>query len=82
MLGKNRKHVDTKRGAMSFARLAGYPLSLPGIILYSPPVERSLYMLYGEAGRLSGLIVFSAGWGLLLAYLVFNLGMDAQRSRE
>lgn len=67
---------------MDFARLLGYPLSILGIVLYSPPLEKWLSTIYGKAGSLSGLVVFAVGWALLFSYLVYNLGMNVQRSRE
>ncbi len=67
---------------MKFAWIIGLPLSIIGLILYSPPVLEWLTPIWGESGRLGTLITFAVGWALLFGYLVFNLGMQSQIDRQ
>lgn len=67
---------------MKFAVILGLPLSIVGLILYFPPVQKVLMQFFGEAGRLTGAVIFASGWALLLGYLVFNLGMRSQKKRS
>ncbi len=63
---------------MKLAVIFGFPLTFLGLFFYFPPIVKRLVFLYGDAGRLGGLVLFASGWALLLAYLAFNLGMQHQ----
>jgi len=67
---------------MKFAKIIGLPLSIVGLILYFPPLQRILTRSFGEAGPLTAAVIFASGWALLLGYLVFNLGMKSQKRRH
>jgi hypothetical protein len=67
---------------MKLAVFLGFPLSFLGLVLYFPPLVRWLTLMYGEVGRLGGVVTFAVGWSLLLAYLAFNLGMENYRRSQ
>ncbi len=67
---------------MKFAKILGFPLSVIGLILYSPPVYNFLARQFGDYGRLSGAVIFALGWALLLGYVVFEFGMRIQKDRS
>ena len=67
---------------MKFARKIGFPLSIIGLILYSPPLVKWLTIRCGDIGRLGGLILFAIGWALLLGDLAFNLGIQSEKEKD
>lgn len=66
---------------MEYVKWFGYPLSAIGLVLSFPPLVQRLTSTLGEAGRLGGTVIFAIGWALLLAYLVFRLGMETGKNR-
>ncbi len=67
---------------MEFAKILGFPLTLIGLILYSPPLQDLFARAFGPSASLSGLVVFAVGWALLLGYAAFNLGRESQEKKE
>ena len=66
---------------MKLVRYFGVPMSVLGLVLYSPPVVSCLTPLCGEGDKLAGLITFAVGWALLFGDLVFHLGMETEKKR-
>ncbi len=64
---------------MNFVKIIGLIFSVAGLVLYFPPVRQLLENLFGYAADLTGAIVFASGWALVLAYIVFNLGVQSQK---
>jgi hypothetical protein len=62
---------------MKWVRIIGFPLSALGLVLYSPPLVRLFTTMWGDSGRVGGLIVFAVGWAMLLGDLVFHMGFNA-----
>ena len=67
---------------MKFAKVLGLPRPIVGLILYVPPLHDALVQSFGEAGRLTGAVLFASGWALLPGYLAFNFGMLTQKKRS
>lgn len=80
-LGCLPRQLDLER-KMKFAKILGIPLSIIGLILYSPPLQKILVHIFGDAARIGAAIVFASGWALLLGYILFHLGMKTQKEES
>ncbi len=67
---------------MKFAMILGLPLSVIGLILYAPPLQKLLVALLGNPARIGAAIIFAAGWALLLGHLLFHLGMKTGENQS
>lgn len=67
---------------MKFAKILGLPLSVIGLILYFPPLQKVLALIFGDAARVGAAIIFASGWALLLGYILFHLGMKTQENES
>ncbi|MDA8305350.1 MAG: hypothetical protein M0Z81_00735 [Deltaproteobacteria bacterium] len=67
---------------MKFAKILGLPLSVIGLILYSPPLQKILSHIFGKDARIGAAIIFASGWALLLGYILFHLGMKTQEKES
>ncbi|MEJ2657736.1 MAG: hypothetical protein P8012_11160, partial [Desulfobacterales bacterium] len=60
---------------MKRVKKLGFSLSLVGLIMYIPPVMKSVTLLFGETiARFGGVVSFAVGWAILGAALAFSAG--------
>ncbi len=67
---------------MKLAKFIGLPLSVIGLILYFPPLQKILVHIFGNAGHVGAAIIFASGWALLLGYILFHLGMNTREGES